>query len=864
MRTIVRSFLALALCGSAALAAPAPVDPGDVVLGLSTPNAATTLDQIRAGAKVGSFTSQPFAQSMEFDNAGGFPQNARGNLLGLNFGSSAGSGGTLYNFATNGTDVGQSVFTFGGTFITATRVGGLSVSPNNQFLALIGTDSGRGIVLGYNAGASVGTGSGASVTGGAETAVLFKTGSTQGSCWLDNDTVIFYGIAPSGSGVLYTADVGPGPTLSNVTQRLTTTVPETGTFTSACYQPTLSPYVYCMFAAFLGSDTVSYLNVIDPATWTLKKQVFFECFSNGSGGNDCFLQTGREINIGPDRGLYISQYAGSQAQQPKQYIDVLDLDLNNDNIIDAADTMGLMDNASAPYYGVSSGVDSSFNGLAVALTTSAQGATGACCRPLPLGGCVVVSQADCMTIGGTYNGNGVVCASVQCSIPQGACCLPSGGCMLLTQADCIAQNGAYRGDGLTCQAAPCPAAGACCLADGSCISTTARNCYTQGGFYKGDGVACGSAQCAAVPASVLCYDFDSSPAGVTFSATPDNAANNGAFPEATDDVFGVTDRTVDFDFADDTAGSFSGDTFGVLRTAKTDKFFGVEDLVIMPGESGLPEDEPVPAYRTGTGTATWTFNIAGLNNVSLDIDFAAMGDFESGNDSYAFTASIDGGTPVPVFAVTIDESLTPTYFMESGTAVELQDPVTVSGITVLNNFVRINSGLLGSGNTLTLTFNATSDGGKEVFLFDNICVRAGGAAVQTGACCFANGSCSVLTAANCAGQGGTYAGNNVTCAAANCQPTPTTGACCTGTTCQVLTQANCTTLGGSFKGPGTACNASTCCPADFNGVNGVTVQDIFDFLTAWLAGNSSADFNHVNGVTVQDIFDFLTAWLAGC
>ncbi len=54
------------------------------------------------------------------------------------------------------------------------------------------------------------------------------------------------------------------------------------------------------------------------------------------------------------------------------------------------------------------------------------------------------------------------------------------------------------------------------------------------------------------------------------------------------------------------------------------------------------------------------------------------------------------------------------------------------------------------------------------------------------------------------------------------------------------------------------------CPCDFNGVNGVTVQDIFDFLTAWLAGNASADFNHAHGVTVQDIFDFLTCWLAGC
>ncbi len=54
------------------------------------------------------------------------------------------------------------------------------------------------------------------------------------------------------------------------------------------------------------------------------------------------------------------------------------------------------------------------------------------------------------------------------------------------------------------------------------------------------------------------------------------------------------------------------------------------------------------------------------------------------------------------------------------------------------------------------------------------------------------------------------------------------------------------------------------CPADFNNANGVTVQDIFDFLTAWLAGNAEADFNNINGVTVQDIFDFLTAWLAGC
>ena len=54
------------------------------------------------------------------------------------------------------------------------------------------------------------------------------------------------------------------------------------------------------------------------------------------------------------------------------------------------------------------------------------------------------------------------------------------------------------------------------------------------------------------------------------------------------------------------------------------------------------------------------------------------------------------------------------------------------------------------------------------------------------------------------------------------------------------------------------------CPADFNGAGGLTVQDIFDFLGAWFAGDPRADFNGIGGLSVQDIFDFLSAWFAGC
>ncbi len=58
--------------------------------------------------------------------------------------------------------------------------------------------------------------------------------------------------------------------------------------------------------------------------------------------------------------------------------------------------------------------------------------------------------------------------------------------------------------------------------------------------------------------------------------------------------------------------------------------------------------------------------------------------------------------------------------------------------------------------------------------------------------------------------------------------------------------------------------AAGCCAPDFDGSGALAVQDIFEFLNAWFAGDARADFNHTGGLTVQDIFDFLNAWFAGC
>ena len=148
----------------------------------------------------------------------------------------------------------------------------------------------------------------------------------------------------------------------------------------------------------------------------------------------------------------------------------------------------------------------------------------------------------------------------------------------------------------------------------------------------------------------------------------------------------------------------------------------------------------------------------------------------------------------------------------------------------------------------------------------------------TGACCNSvDGTCTVQTgAAACTGLGATfsYQGNGTSCTPNIC-PQPTNGRCCVGARCAVAANAAaCTALEGGGAGSvftaGTStCNATgnfitPCCYANYNKVGGITVQDIFDFLSGWFANSPNANVEGTGGIpTVQDIFDFLAAWFAG-
>lgn len=54
------------------------------------------------------------------------------------------------------------------------------------------------------------------------------------------------------------------------------------------------------------------------------------------------------------------------------------------------------------------------------------------------------------------------------------------------------------------------------------------------------------------------------------------------------------------------------------------------------------------------------------------------------------------------------------------------------------------------------------------------------------------------------------------------------------------------------------------CNADFNGIGGVSTQDMFDYVAAWFSADPRADLNCNGSVTVQDVFDFVSVWFTGC
>ncbi len=155
--------------------------------------------------------------------------------------------------------------------------------------------------------------------------------------------------------------------------------------------------------------------------------------------------------------------------------------------------------------------------------------------------------------------------------------------------------------------------------------------------------------------------------------------------------------------------------------------------------------------------------------------------------------------------------------------------------------------------------------------------NSGGTCTPTDAC---NGICCTGSACVLASVGQCTAAGAIFVAGGTCSPNPcvATAVCCRGATCATTfaSAAACSgsliagqTAGAVFPS-GSACNAggtaTPCCYADYNKVNSINVQDIFDYLSDWFAGSPYARVGSNGGagaLAVQNIFDFLSAWFAG-
>ena len=310
----------------------------DLVFGLSTSDGAASLELVRGpaeengGAQIDDFWDGSFIQSVEFDNLDGISHNAQGNLLGVNFGSSA-SGGSISSFATcsppgAGALIGDTQG-LGGAGLTQTQLGGLSVSPNNDKIAVTGFGSAAVIVYDYTAGDC--SGNGAALSNARQTDPILCVNDTHGTAWLNNNTVLAF----STTGEIFAVDA------DSMDADLITTVDTVAGcgpgFTDIEYVPDISPNVYAMYSAFSGG-TINLLFVLDPSN----NLALLGTFNYSSSMN-----TTREIAFDVDGNLYATQFGSA--------IDV---------IIDAASLSSLADDVSTDWY--TSGTFASFSGLDVA------------------------------------------------------------------------------------------------------------------------------------------------------------------------------------------------------------------------------------------------------------------------------------------------------------------------------------------------------------------------------------------------------------------------------------------------------------------------------------------------------------------
>ncbi len=335
---------------------------------------------------------------------------------------------------------------------------------------------------------------------------------------------------------------------------------------------------------------------------------------------------------------------------------------------------------------------------------------GACC--FVDGHCEYLDAVACGAAGGEHKGNCTSCMPNPCEQPPAsACCYPDGSCAVTVEADCTA---VWHPEWPDCIVAQCPQPGACCLTTEECQMRTEPSCTQDAGLYLGDGTACGG--CANEP------DLDH---GESTTLNP-----GGGSGDPTQDAL-VT----------------------ITNTG------GPDDAWITVGETtSNPHPEAGGFSALGRTLVIETSLSAGQFFMTVQIPFA-QADLPPETDPLTVDLTyFDAGTGNWVLAVDDNTQNSPGWPGPRG------DRYPVSGDTP----PQLSPDLGDYG----VFWNPTQQVGFAWANVDHATDFAPGAAPPQAdvACCFPNGMCEMLTAAECAAAGGTPGEYGSDCTPNECPP----------------------------------------------------------------------------------------------
>jgi hypothetical protein len=498
---------------------------------------------------------------------------------------------------------------------------------------------------------------------------------------------------------------------------------------------------------------------------------------------------------------------------------------------------------------------------------------GACC--LSDGTCTSVSQAACISQGGTFGGASSPCATANCPQPA-ACCFPNGSCTVVLQTACTAQGGVFNSAAATCATANCPqpATGACCLGFNTCSILNTFDCTAQNGLYRGDNTTCAAGNCTHYPevepnslkaeaTAVTLLNGQgvrgistgtTATAGSTVATTVDyfkiktapaalgiyrhELALNSSTPANSSWIRGLSQTAA-------AAGPWPGPVGTATTTDNAGQAHLLEGTRRVNSWYGFGKEEEIYYRVAGTTSSTANY-VAELT--TTPVTPTSLGSFAAGtliintsgqthtNDTVVRVfdsnlvpvpgymndeATTFGGAPAPASTSFLRrEYAAGTYYL----AISMVNLSTNQGTPCDDGFLTgfmmdfPNVAVNGSTSTLTdLSFSITDRAGTTAFPAS----RTGAGHIAwfsftvtgtpvVGGCCYADGSCTQVTQLHCSTSSGTYAGDNVTCVAANCPQPPTGGCCLPVGGCSILSAIACTAQGGVYAGDNTTCTNPNC------------------------------------------------------